>query len=77
MKKKKNCVKHGLAHNGYPSPNMAIQLLINCEVMSYWHTVTASPLSIVVTHCPGDAFLTFLYISPLTTSIRTESLTPP
>ncbi|KAG4086975.1 hypothetical protein H8356DRAFT_1434017 [Neocallimastix lanati (nom. inval.)] len=31
---------------------MAIQLLINCKVMSYWHTVSASPLSIVVTHCP-------------------------
>ncbi|KAG4100347.1 hypothetical protein H8356DRAFT_1422834 [Neocallimastix lanati (nom. inval.)] len=26
---------------------------------------------------PGDAFLTFLHISLLTTSIRTESLTPP
>ncbi|KAG4084945.1 hypothetical protein H8356DRAFT_1361286 [Neocallimastix lanati (nom. inval.)] len=30
---------------------MAIQLLINCMVMSYWHTVSASPLAIVVTHC--------------------------
>ncbi|KAG4106274.1 hypothetical protein H8356DRAFT_1417838 [Neocallimastix lanati (nom. inval.)] len=25
---------------------MAIQLLIKCKVMSYWHTVSASPLSI-------------------------------
>ena len=57
--------------------HMAIQLLINCKVTSYWHTVTASPLSIVVYTLPGYAFLTFLHISLLTTSIRTESLTPP
>ena len=39
-------------HIWVPISHMAIQLLINCKVMSYWHTVSASPLSIVVTHCP-------------------------
>ena len=38
-------------HIRVPISHMAIQLLINCKVMSYWHSVTASPLSIIVTYC--------------------------
>jgi len=63
IKKKKNIDLH----------IMGTHLQYDDELLAYCNSFAALNRRYTL---PGDAFLTFLHISLLTTSIRTESLTP-